>query len=85
MKVNEFVLSGKIDKVIFKNNQVVKVKLLQDGSGRKITLTCFNTDLFEKINEGVEAKYLCNCYDTYYKDRNNNDIFGTCIQFSQMS
>ena len=74
--VNTVIFEGKLTKILFENNQVMKF-YLENRSGKKIKkikVTSFNVDTFNiiKKNVGEVVKIRGDIYENNYKDRNDN-------------
>ena len=73
---NMVIFEGKLTKILFENNQVMKF-YLENRNGKKIKkikVTSFNVDTFNiiKKNVGEVVKIRGDIYENNYKDRNDN-------------
>ena len=76
--VNTVIFEGKLTKILFENNQVMKFYLENTGGKKikKVKVTSFDVDTFDAIknNVGNIVKVSGEIFETNYKDKNNNWI-----------
>ena len=76
--VNTVIFEGKLTKILFENNQVMKFYLENTGGKKikKVKVTSFNVDTFNTIknNVGNIVRISGEIFETNYKDKNDNWI-----------
>ena len=91
--INRLNFEGYIEKIIFKNTQVLKFTVSNtcEGRNKRITATIFNSystkELFEQIEHliGKLVVVVGELYDTNYRDKKTNEwINNYCVQVEQL-
>lgn len=91
--INRLNFEGYIEKIIFKNTQVLKFTVTNtcEGRNKRITATVFNSydtkKLFEQIEHliGKLVVVVGELYESNYKDKKTNEwINSYCVQVEQL-
>jgi hypothetical protein len=91
--INRLNFEGYIEKIIFRNSQVVKFTVVNQvkGKTKKITATLFNRDdlvmLFNSVDNllGRLVVVVGEIYEQNYKDKKTNEWINTyCVQVDKI-
>lgn len=91
--INRLNFEGYIEKIIFRNSQVVKLTVVNQvkGKTKKITATLFNRDdlvmLFNSVDNllGRLVVVVGEIYEQNYKDKKTNEWINTyCVQVDKI-